>query len=246
MTVGKTLRFEVLKRDKFTCQYCGAKAPDVLLHADHIHPESKGGLATMLNLVTSCESCNLGKGDRLLADDAAVTKQQTQMAALAARREQMEMLLEWRAELASIEEDLTAALADQMTAATGLAASAADLAVFKRLLRRFPFLEVAAAIDDGADQYIKANPAPDEAVSRLMRALPRICSARQSADYEVVRAAAYAFGIVRNRMGRNAWESKEPIEDALRRGVSVATVNHICRTGEDVWHVNQMLRKANP
>lgn len=29
-------RFEVFKRDKFTCQYCGAKAPDVVLQCDHI------------------------------------------------------------------------------------------------------------------------------------------------------------------------------------------------------------------
>lgn len=39
--VGKKLRFEVFKRDKFTCQYCGAKAPDVVLHVDHIQAVAK-------------------------------------------------------------------------------------------------------------------------------------------------------------------------------------------------------------
>ncbi len=43
MTVGAKLRFDVFKRDAFTCQYCGKKAPDVVLHADHIKPRVDGG-----------------------------------------------------------------------------------------------------------------------------------------------------------------------------------------------------------
>ena len=35
--IGKKMRFEVFKRDKFTCQYCGRKAPDVILEVDHIN-----------------------------------------------------------------------------------------------------------------------------------------------------------------------------------------------------------------
>ena len=61
--ISKRIRFEVFKRDYFTCQYCGAQAPAVLLHADHIHPRSKGGDDELMNLVTACESCNLGKSN---------------------------------------------------------------------------------------------------------------------------------------------------------------------------------------
>jgi HNH endonuclease len=58
------LRFNILKRDNFTCVYCGRKAKDdVTLHVDHIHPVSKGGTDTEDNLVTACEDCNLGKSD---------------------------------------------------------------------------------------------------------------------------------------------------------------------------------------
>ena len=42
--VSKSLRFKVLNRDNFTCQYCGRKPPKVKLHIDHINPKSKGGL----------------------------------------------------------------------------------------------------------------------------------------------------------------------------------------------------------
>lgn len=56
-------RFEIFKRDQFTCQYCGGTPPSVVLHVDHIHPVSLGGKNDKSNLVTSCSSCNLGKSD---------------------------------------------------------------------------------------------------------------------------------------------------------------------------------------
>ena len=40
--ISKALRFEVFKRDSFTCQYCGRSAPEVVLEVDHIVPVSKG------------------------------------------------------------------------------------------------------------------------------------------------------------------------------------------------------------
>jgi len=62
MAVSKKKRFDVLKRDGFTCQYCGRRTPDVLLEVDHIIPKSKGGPDTIDNLVTACFDCNRGKG----------------------------------------------------------------------------------------------------------------------------------------------------------------------------------------
>jgi len=60
------LRFNVLNRDNFTCQYCGRKAPEVSLEIDHITPKSKGGINELKNYNTSCRECNRGKGDALL------------------------------------------------------------------------------------------------------------------------------------------------------------------------------------
>lgn len=65
-SISKKLRFEVFKRDGFVCQYCGSHPPDVILHVDHIHPVKDGGSNDINNLVTACESCNLGKGARSL------------------------------------------------------------------------------------------------------------------------------------------------------------------------------------
>lgn len=65
--VGKRLRFEIFKRDGFTCQYCGQHPPSVVLEPDHIKPASKGGTNDSSNLVTACFDCNRGKSDILLS-----------------------------------------------------------------------------------------------------------------------------------------------------------------------------------
>ena len=62
--LSKRIRFEVFKRDEFTCQYCGAHPPGVLLHVDHIVAVADGGSDEFDNLIAACEPCNLGKGAR--------------------------------------------------------------------------------------------------------------------------------------------------------------------------------------
>tara|TARA_R110000787_G_scaffold216199_1_gene325361 strand:+ start:80 stop:616 length:537 start_codon:yes stop_codon:yes gene_type:complete len=64
--LSKKVRFEVFKRDVFTCQYCGATPPKVILEVDHIIPVASGGENDENNLVTSCFDCNRGKGARSL------------------------------------------------------------------------------------------------------------------------------------------------------------------------------------
>ena len=63
MPVSTRTRFEVFKRDDFTCQYCGRKSPEVVLEVDHIIPRSDGGSDDNINLTTSCWDCNRGKSD---------------------------------------------------------------------------------------------------------------------------------------------------------------------------------------
>lgn len=67
-TISKKLRFEVFKRDNFTCQYCGKTPPTVVLEIDHIQPLSKGGSDHEDNLLTACFDCNRGKSAGLLSD----------------------------------------------------------------------------------------------------------------------------------------------------------------------------------
>lgn len=70
LPISKALRFAIFARDRFTCQYCGERAPDVILHVDHIYPVAAGGTNEADNLITACEACNLGKGAAILDGEA--------------------------------------------------------------------------------------------------------------------------------------------------------------------------------
>lgn len=61
MALSKRLRFEILRRDNHTCRYCGAAAPYVKLHVDHVLAATLGGTDDASNLVAACADCNHGK-----------------------------------------------------------------------------------------------------------------------------------------------------------------------------------------
>ena len=54
-------RKNVLRRDRFHCQYCGGRDH---LTLDHVVPKSRGGRDTWDNLVAACIACNARKGCR--------------------------------------------------------------------------------------------------------------------------------------------------------------------------------------
>lgn len=53
---------EILRRDDFTCQYCGRKSHHLTI--DHVVPRHMGGRHTWTNLVAACSPCNRRKGGR--------------------------------------------------------------------------------------------------------------------------------------------------------------------------------------
>ena len=61
MSIGISQRYRILKRDGFTCQYCGRSGG--ALEIDHRKPSSKGGSDDDENLITACILCNRGKSD---------------------------------------------------------------------------------------------------------------------------------------------------------------------------------------
>lgn len=63
-TPTKGRRFDVFKRDGYTCRIC--RQPGGELEVDHIVPLAKGGANTMNNLQTVCRACNRSKGTKLM------------------------------------------------------------------------------------------------------------------------------------------------------------------------------------
>ena len=59
MAVSKRTRFEVLRRDNYTCRYCWSSENQ--LTVDHVTPVALGGTDDPSNLVAACRDCNAGK-----------------------------------------------------------------------------------------------------------------------------------------------------------------------------------------
>ncbi len=61
-------RFNLFLRDRFICQYCGARKAAADLTFDHVCPRSRGGRTTWENVVAACAACNFAKGNSLLEE----------------------------------------------------------------------------------------------------------------------------------------------------------------------------------
>lgn len=57
-------RRNIFKRDRHTCQYCGAQPGPEALTIEHVLPRSKGGVSSWENCVLACVACNKRKADR--------------------------------------------------------------------------------------------------------------------------------------------------------------------------------------
>lgn len=62
--VVRLTKREILRRDEYTCQYCGQRT--AFLTIDHIIPRRLGGNHSWENLVAACPACNHRKGGRTL------------------------------------------------------------------------------------------------------------------------------------------------------------------------------------
>jgi hypothetical protein len=69
--VSRRARFEVLKRDNYTCRYC--RSTDNVLTIDHVIPVSLGGTDEPGNLVACCKDCNSGKSSST-PDDSSIAR----------------------------------------------------------------------------------------------------------------------------------------------------------------------------
>ena len=191
-SLSKKVRFEVFKRDNFTCQYCGGKAPQVVLEVDHIEPVSKGGTNDILNLVTSCFDCNRGKSDRRLSDDSVITQQQEQLEEINERRLQLEMMLDWRKELSEIDDELIDFLINEIESVSGVEVLEAGVKEVKRWFKKYDYDILLDSIEASFLQY--------EDVQKAFNLIPRIAYYKSNPDKQINQELLYIRGILRNRL----------------------------------------------
>lgn len=228
----KTLRFEVFKRDSFACQYCGQKSPDVLLEVDHIEPVSKGGTNDLLNLVTSCKTCNAGKSDRRLSDSSVVEKQRRQLEELQERKEQIEMMFQWQKSLLDLDDSVTDQLASYWSEVVpGYSLNENGKKTLKKLRKTFEISEIMAAMKIAAESYLTFHEAaPEQAsVELAWKKIGGICHlSRLEKESPDLKRLYYIRGILRNRLSYvNEIMAMQLLREALSFGASIDSLeNH--------------------
>lgn len=230
--IGKKVRFEVFKRDSFTCQYCGASAPDVVLQVDHIDPVSKGGEHSVMNFITSCQGCNAGKSDRLISDDSVIKRQKEQLDQLNERREQIEMMLKWREAMNDIDSyQVEVIAAEWKTMAIGYQLNAEGLRTVRKLLKKYGLPAVMDALSIIADQYLEFADDGRATVSSVGIAWGKLSGVlRVKAMPEEERRVYYCRAILRNRLNYcNEDRALIELRYAVRAGVSLDELQEVCR-----------------
>ncbi len=201
--LSKTIRFEVFKRDSFACQYCGRKAPDVLLDIDHIEPVAKGGTNDLLNLIAACRDCNSGKSDKRLSQTTVLDKQRVQLAELQERREQIDMMFQWQKGLRELQSEVVSRLHVIWTEyVPGYTLNENGLRGLKKLAGTYTVDEIVEAIRIAAEQYLDfqdGTPTKDS-VEFAWKKLSGICRVRKlEEENPEAKRLYYIRGIVRNR-----------------------------------------------
>jgi hypothetical protein len=235
--ISKKLRFEVFKRDAFTCQYCGRKAPDVVLNCDHVRPVADDGPTDILNLITSCFDCNSGKGARTLSEQAVLNKQVDQLAELQARREQIEMLIDWRSGLEKLKEDTTDLVAEHWkTAAEGrvsLTKSGRDKV--RKLVKDFGLDLLLQAMPESIDTYGRRGEGDKLTIASIDVAFSKLAGVcrtlRDSKEKPWLRRAFYVRGILRARL--SYVDDKQVmvlLEESAKRNVDFDSLDRIAKT----------------
>ncbi|MDI9588935.1 MAG: HNH endonuclease [Acidobacteriota bacterium] len=204
--VSKKTRFEVFKRDSFTCHYCGRKAPDVLLVIDHIQPIAEGGNNDILNLITACDECNAGKGARPLSDTSVIDARHEQLRRLQERKEQMDMLFEWQAGLESIASDAISRLAARWSELVpGSSVTEWGIRDLRKWVRQFSITEILQAMTVAADKYLrfKQSKPTKDSIEIAWRKVGGICAMTRMKKEDPNKAKVYYLrGILRRRCGR--------------------------------------------
>lgn len=200
--INKKLRFEVFKRDKFICQYCGKKAPDVILHIDHIVALANGGTDDIFNLITSCNECNLGKSSIPLDKNVVSDQKAKQLEELQERREQIEMMFNWKKSL----DDLRTYASNLLTEYIENIISPYKLnekgkSDINRLSKKYQIDEIFLAVDKGKTIYLKYSPEGEliqESVNNFLLKIGGIIFMNRKTPVEA--KLYYIKGICKNRL----------------------------------------------
>lgn len=210
-SISKKIRFEVFKRDSFKCVYCGSSAPDVMLEIDHIQPVSKGGDNNIINLVTACNSCNNGKSNKTLNENATVTKQKQELDTLNKKREQLKLMQKWRQELLNYDNELLLFYEKQIhNYCTLYTLNEVGKQRLLSIIKKYSQEEILYAIDASFTQYYNAE-YPEDTWNKAFNMIVRIIENKRKKPNPVMKEIYYARGILRNTLHSKYFDDKKAL-----------------------------------
>lgn len=235
--IRKSVRFEVFKRDSFTCQYCGQKSPDVVLEIDHITPVADGGDNDILNLATACRACNAGKSDKRLSENSALEKRRVQLEDLEERRQQLQMLHDWHMSLVDLNDqavDLAQSLWFESIGEPGFSWTVKARDEIRKLIKRHGFDAVCSAAREAAEAALRSPRIDDErddVTNEWFWKIGRIVSVQKlRAEDPGAARLLYIRGICRNRFAHcNERQALSLLQRAYELGVSVTWMESISK-----------------
>lgn len=257
-SLSQKIRFEVFKRDKFKCTYCGLGptldnndiilqikeiSTDVVLEVDHSLAVANGGDNDMLNLRTSCKKCNLGKSATPLDDHSVLAGQITQMQILEEKKQQIQMMFEWRQSLVNLDEEVYKQIFSYLQAKVkrvgkSFAEDNPYWSVIYNWIKKYSIEDILNAIDSSEKRHLVYSSDSDELdknIGKFLDSIPN--SIRSKNNSELDSRIGYTGGIARNRF--NYWDNKKgySILNDFRRKISTL----LCE--EDVLEVvnNQLI-----
>lgn len=217
----KKKRFEIFKRDRFMCQYCGRIAPNVVLEVDHIIPICEGGENEVANLVTSCFDCNRGKGKLKLSDDAYIIKKSQIVAKESKKREQIEFLRIAMLEERSIDEEIESLIETALSEYLGCYVIDSYMKNLVSIGRKHG-VEIIVESIKISTKYLDgpANSAIETALEKIDSIIKNLIFYKKNPNSK---KTSYICGIIRNRFSfeYSYQECKMAIKTMLDDGVNI-------------------------
>lgn len=201
------LRFEIFKRDEFTCQCCGKATPHVVLYVGYKVPVEKGGTNDENNLETRCYDCS----------------EQKPLEHLSERREQLEMMIEWKKGWRTYKSDCLDLVIEYIhSKMPGYSLKEKAKKEVAKALNKYTVAKVLDTIDDAAEKTLKYD-GNDELIRDSVEAyILNIHKFLYVDSQPVIRQKMfYVCGICKNRF--NYWNREKGMQiletyvDALKR-----------------------------
>jgi len=235
--VSKKARFEVFKRDKFSCQFCGKSAPDCILEIDHLKPISKGGDNNILNLITSCYECNRGKSGNEISDDSIIKKQLNQLELLEEKRQQLKLLSKWKEGLNNVDSQYIKFYEKLFKDLSKLEYTLNENGRngILKLRKKFTDEEIIDAAETSFRQYFKFPKSAEEKSEQWNKALTytgKILEVRKRTKENPEMADLYyCRGILRNKAQyKEDWQILKYLKDLLADGYSMEDIKDAARS----------------